>query len=302
MTQVAIPVDMMEDSSLHHRITPQSIRDEALRMLQAKLYTELDFDEMLAEDEPEEEKGSRRKPRGKLTPYDMVPRHELRFVRALRWSEASVMQGGMKIGLWRASMELRYKRALDELQQEQPNCDWRLVACKVTRANRRRVVTVEGIEGSTASDAAAMAAVMAETNYDNPRTVRVAPSFRQVEEPDVLWHVPLVFCDIAKADLVDPQLAAQLNGVEGPMSQYIRTRQLRFMPPGLRRNRGWAVDLITEFRDAGLQAEMAAFAPAPRFNDDQIAAARMLREQGQPPALIATLLGATLEEVQKALA
>lgn len=302
MSQVSIPVDMMDDSSLHHRVTPQSIRDEVLRMLRGHLYTELTFEELTQVVEPEEEKGARRRPKGRMLEHDYCPVFELRHVRDMRWNEASVMAGGPKLGLWRASLEQRYQRALANLEQEQPNCVWKLVACKVMRTNRRRVISYEASDGGVANGTAAMFAVMQETNYDNPRAVRVLPSFAQREEPDVLWNVPLVFADIAKAELVDPQLAAHLNGVEGPMTQYARTRRLGHMPPNLRRNRKWAIELMQEFRDSFDPIESDLAPLPPRFTEGQLTAARMLREEGQPMALIAQMLGAPVEEVSKALA
>ncbi len=291
-----IPVTLLNDRRLERRLTPETIRDVLVDMVKRYLYTELPLEELIAMDDPEE-RATRRTVKAVFDKTDKVPRHELRHMKACRWSQSGLTDGTQPVGRFIQSADMGYQRNLAQLRSEQPNCDWKLVAATVEQVDTTRVSQDGGssegsLNGTPDPD-------VSRANRTRPSLVRVSNHSNFTATPDIRWLVGMVFADVARAELMDPNLHND-DGKPGPMSEYVVTRRIRHMPRTLRENRERAVEFLQDFhRRSG---ELSGGLLTPKFSEDQLAEIRALRTEGFAPARIAKVLGVTLEEVEQALA
>lgn len=228
------------------------------------------------------------------------PDFELR-TRLFGASQGGIV-GQMTVGMFADWVEFNLDTIRKSLLQEQPGCDWQLVAAVVDQVNLRRATQVN-YTGKRTGEKGALRSL---ADHDENDTTTVFPINRQTayeEQPDYRWQVQTVWADVAHGELVDPQVA--LGAHPGPMTKYIESgRQLRFLTEGDRKVRQKCERLIREYRERveaakKRQAEASerseSFVPvahaAPEFTDAQIDAAFKLRLDGMNVHLIAQAMG-----------
>lgn len=303
MTTGAIPFDgLPERKAAGRAVSSHVMLSELQEMLARHLYTGLSVDDLLALDEPDLDIVKKMKARNqKLTQYDMRPRYELRYSKGMRFSESGTM--GRQTDLqFRSMVEYMFRlehQAIAGPLGEQPDGDWRLVGAVIRQVDLKRRVPVMGGQVDDLHSA------IRKTNADNPGIIRQSGEIGgYTDEPDVVWMVPMVFADIAQAELQDPaRLHGTKAGAESALTAYIETRQLRSMSAGMRLGRKRCEDLLREYelRQDTNAADLLQ-RQAVQLSQAQVKAALEARLAGNPPALIASMMGIPIEVLEMALA
>ena len=112
----------------------------------------------------------------------------------------------------------------------------------------------------------------------------------------------MVFADIAKAGLVDPnQVDPEAKATTDDVYQYMQTRQLRYLSNGARKNRALAVALLKRFEEAQQDGAWKGQPQPLALTGAQLEAAWAMRTQGIAPAQIAELLKVDVDWLNAAL-
>jgi hypothetical protein len=230
--------------------------------------------------------------------------HELR-VKEFEISETAATRS-MTVRQFKAVLDSNLAHCLRELNVEQGNCSWRIVAAKVSRSDG---TGIESGPGPAASDGHWGDILKGGPNKAVEQ--RVTGAHRRVEH--IRLRITLVYADMAGADVSDPNMVWGAEGVAGEMTKYAETRQIRHLPHGMRIQRELAEALLREFY-ATPAPEPSAVAietppiqipeakpPSTRRAQSMAAKVREQAGRGIPPAAIAAALGIELAEVNAVL-
>lgn len=153
------------------------------------------------------------------------------------------------------------------LKQEQPSCDWWIVAFQIEARDLTRtfdawsdhVVDARALERAARGERAfgeaspnVRAQDFADQDENDPQPVATGPRARVVEDPDVQIVVHIAFADVRRSKLVDPVTHLQQrynpdNKSESFMRDYAKTQNLDFLSEGARMNRELAKAVIRAF-------------------------------------------------------
>lgn len=200
---------------------------------------------------------------GRETPE--IARYELRLVH-MPFSESGIV-GVISQREFEAIVAYQLDDGEKRLKQEQGGCEWRLVAAQIERINLRKTVNVDYQGSPNAVQGDPSASLLAGNpqfrgGKDAPvgEPVPLGQRFSHVAVPDYRLQGWLVYCDVARGDLVDP--AAQIPyGKPGPMTEYARTRSIRHLTESTRRTRLECVARVRAFYQLGEPAPQRKQAP-----------------------------------------
>lgn len=154
------------------------------------------------------------------------------------------------------------------LKQEQPSCDWWIVAFQIEARDLTRtfdawsdhVVDARALERAARGERAfgesapnVRAQDFADQDENDPQPVATGPRARVVEDPDVQIVVHIAFADVRRSKLVDPVTHLQERYGRGRdaeasfMRDYAKTQNLDFLSEGARMNRELAKAVIRAF-------------------------------------------------------
>lgn len=311
MNQVQIPTNRLPMPSLQGApIGPDGMQRVIERVLRRHLYTgPIPLSEFLALDDPPDVQ--HRGGRGRVarmadtkTEFDQCPRYEIRYTDNLYVAEQGVVGHTTEEQFERDCIEWMWTKEWEQIggpAGEQPNGEWKMVACAIRQVDNSVLVPVPG----PAPDMAAKIRAFDEAGFSN-MSIRQAggggiAGYRSA--PATRWVVPMVFVDVSRSELVDPaKVRGTRDGATSALTEYILTRQLRHMTPTMRANRKKGTDLIEEFiRTSGELLAQQLEREAQRISNDQLTAARQMLEAGLPEALVAQAIGVELESLRRAL-
>lgn len=307
-TPAFIPVTLANNlPSFRHPLDVNGIQRAITKVLTSALYTEIPVDELIEMLDPPKDPRDRR---GNVlsnathTQFDKRCAYELRYRKGFNFSQAG-LSGRLEEGLFAVTVEWMYNRELKVLQDEQPNCEWRLVAAFVDQVNTSAVYQKRMSE----DEASTLGQVRAQGD-DHYRKMKAGQNVEYlgsktteiISAPDIRWCVPMVFADIAKAGLVDPnQVDGEAKTTTNDVYQYIETRQLKYMSNGARKNRAKAVELLKRWETAQQDGAWKGVPQPLAFSAEQLEAARAMRLAGVAPAQIAGLLQVDVDWLNAAL-
>lgn len=195
-----------------------------------------DVDDLLTmEESPDEDTGK---------PVRNRIRYELRLTQVF-FSESGLV-GKCTQRQFAGILHYAYEHELGQLQKEQPGCTWQLVAAAIQRVNihTTREVAFDGTKFNVDN-------LLSFVNSKDSVAIDRKIDHQQV--PDYRCVVPLVFCDTARGELIDPATISD-QGKEGPMTRYARTRNIRHLTDSQRKSRAAAEELVrgvAKLRDEG---------------------------------------------------
>lgn len=298
-----IPVERLTDLPPEARpLDPQGIVRTMTALVRKHIYTEIPVEQLVATLDPPTLKARRGEvvAAETFTQFDRSCAYELRYRKGLAVSQSGVT-GRLDERLFARDIEYQFLMELKALQEMQPNCDWRLVGAQIRQVN---LASRQMVSQPTEPELR-ITKVATDEDYARNGALLGSASAQYAVRPDVRWMMPMVFADVAKAELVDPnQVDPEARPTSDQVYKYIQTRQLRWLTAGQRKNRDLAVELLRTWEKTQLEgAESTAPVPAVTlaFTEEQRAEIVSLRQAGVSAQRIARLLGATVEDVEAVL-
>jgi hypothetical protein len=270
-----VPVTLDETSLNTNPLVEPLNKDGMFRAMERfgaeKLYDQLPLEVLL------EEEVLLRDPSGR--PIDVRPRYEFRFSE-YGFSERGVIQNTTE-RQFMGILHYAFDNALQTLKQEQPQCDWRVVAVGIVQQNLRRTMSVAGAEEASPKDLASVLRDHTGSNEHPP--VQGSRTRQTLVVPDYRVLMQIAWCDVSQSPLYNPNRAHGTSR-ESALDEYIKTRIVKHLPPGMRKQRERAVTLLKQFYAAQEPAAVVAVEGAVQARGEltpaQIDAARVLRSSG----------------------
>lgn len=303
MDDLTVPVTRLPQRVLADApLSESSVQRVLVELLQSQLYTELPIEELLAVDEPEPDRSVRRRgPARALTRFDLCPRYELWYAKGMTFSEGGMI-GMTTENKFRELAKWMFDRELESIAKEQSKGKWKLVAALVHQQDFGIAVPVRGTGPDMAAQIRASGGAARSINISSEAPGAGGQIIGYQHQPAIRWVIPMVFCDIARADLVDPaRMYGTRDNPTSGLTEYIATRQFRHMSPGMTRNRELAESVVKEFESRRGEMAIAAARSIP-LTREQVELAEAMQADGIPLARIAQLVNVSVPLLELAFA
>lgn len=230
--------------------------------------------------------------------YNERVRHELRM-HQWRISELNIAQGACERFKLRSVIELELDVFENNLRQEQPGCDWKMIAYFLDQEGQTKTVPIPERGGHSRANinGAIQAGMDLASGSSSPVGLDRVVGFVPREDPVAL--IQAVYADMGGGVLRDPNVEIEPSW-EGPMMVYARTRAMRHMSQGMRNHRAAAERVVkkafpelaqTADTPKGVLKAAAPEVPKAGLSEEELVGQVLeLRAQGLPPSVVAKKL------------